>query len=51
MSSNTHNYNDEMLAGINHLKEKRESVSQQIEAEKDVHSKLAEEIATLNDRL
>lgn len=45
------NYNHEMIAGINQLKQLRDSVSVQIEAEQGVFNKLKDELAVLNERL
>ena len=46
-----HNYHHDLLVGINHLKEKRDLVSRQIEAETSIVDKLKDEVATLNERL
>ena len=43
--------NRDLIVGISNLKQKREQVSKQIEAETAVEAKLQEEIATLNERL
>lgn len=45
------NYANEMMTGINQLKEMRDNVSSQIDAEKAIYNKLKDEIATLNERL
>ena len=45
------NYNHDMIAGINQLKQLRDSVASQIETEQAVCNKLKDEIATLNDRM
>ncbi|KAL7444144.1 hypothetical protein ACHAXH_008648 [Discostella pseudostelligera] len=45
------NYNHDMLAGINQLKQLRDSVAGQIEAEQAVSNKLKDEIAVLSERI
>jgi hypothetical protein len=45
------NYPNEMMAGINQLKEMRDNISSQIDAEKTIYDKLKEEITVLSDRL
>ncbi len=45
------NYNQDMLAGINHLKQLRDSVASQVESEQAVCNKLKDEIAVLTERL
>ncbi|KAL3762491.1 hypothetical protein ACHAWU_008194 [Discostella pseudostelligera] len=45
------NYNHDMLAGINQLKQLRDSVASQIEAEQAVSNKLKDEIAVLSERM
>lgn len=45
------NYPSEMLAGINQLKDMRDSVSNQIDVERAIYDKLKDELAALNDRL
>ena len=42
---------DDVAVGINHLKEKRDLVSSQIDSETAVGNQLKDEIAVLNERL
>ncbi|KAL7550778.1 hypothetical protein ACHAWF_013988 [Thalassiosira exigua] len=51
MKSDARNYNHDLIMGINHLKEKRDEVVTQMEAETVVLNKLQGEIRTLNGRL
>ena len=45
------NYNNDLLTGINQLKEKREAVTSQIEEEQATYNKLENERNALNDQL
>ena len=45
------NYNNDLITGINQLKEKREAVTSQIEEEQTTYNKLEHELHALNDQL
>lgn len=45
------NYNQEMITGINQLKQLRDSVASQIETEQALCNKLKDEIGALSERM
>ena len=45
------NYNNDLLTGINQLKEKREAVTSQIEEEQATYNKLENELQAVTERL
>ena len=46
-----HNFNQELLVGINKLKQERNAITKEIESEEEVAKRLNEEIASLQERL